>query len=425
VRKHLLPLLALILISPGILGAAYGDAFRFNIKAFENGTASFQSAYLVRGELDTFDDEGNLTLLLTDHAGKTLDKIQFRNGFGLSGSGDFNTTSDRSGTVSRSMIRDIWIPQNDSAVRAVLQNRNDDPGVIQDSINLKATFCRADGSCPDFCAGTSLDPDCPLPPSASAVPPATVTAGPSDSTAPVHVTAIPIIFIIAILSYYMYRRQWRMKGEEEITSSFIFIIGVLVLVGIMIIGFYSGLLNVGDQAPDKDEVEGDTEEIIGLLADRAERCWAQANRGRSSKRLDCFKIRVQANEDLSRDMVLPQLESVPDNHFQMEDISADTQTTVKVSFLPTDTPPTIAITRFVVCDPSAGHTCTLSRCGCDTICQIGYDPEEVGTPQTDEYGCVLGDYYRYIEEGESCTYTWECQAGLQCDDGTCIRPEAE
>lgn len=214
-----------------------------------------------------------------------------------------------------------------------------------------------------------------------------------------------------------------MKGEEEITSSFIFIIGVLALVGIMIVGFYSGLLNIGDQAPDEDEVAGDTDQIIGLLADRAERCWAEANRGRSSERLDCFKVRVQANEDLSRDMILPQLESVPDDHFEMEDISSGTQTTVKVSYIPSET--RIEIRRFLVCDPDQGHTCTLSRCGCDTICQLGYDPDEDGTDETDEYQCVRNEYYQYLPEGEDCSYTWECSAGLECDDGTCIRPEAE
>lgn len=169
-----------------------------------------------------------------------------------------------------------------------------------------------------------------------------------------------------------------MKGEQQ-TESTIFLVGFIVIVGLFIGAAFAVF---GDFSTPVDTTESgfqNPEQAAGQLADRADRCWTQADDGVSSRAIDCYEIRITPEETVDEDMVAARIDGFDTEQFSMESIEGGTQTTVKVSWDPNDAE--IQISRFRVCNPDAGHDCTMPRCYCETECA----PDDGAS---DPFGCL-------------------------------------
>lgn len=169
-----------------------------------------------------------------------------------------------------------------------------------------------------------------------------------------------------------------MKGE---VSSYIIVIGIMVLAASMLTAAGVYLDSITLPLSSQQATNGSAEQISGELASMADQCWNQADQGQSAAALDCFEIRVDAQENVTESLIREQVGSAPSDRVRLTaTIEEGQQTTLHVTYNPDDQ--VITIDQQSVCEPSS-DTCEDSACQCgpDQYCAPG-------DPGADALGCV-------------------------------------
>lgn len=121
------------------------------------------------------------------------------------------------------------------------------------------------------------------------------------------------------------------KGTQ--TSQYIFLVGVLVVIAVMIWTSSTYLGQVQLPESQQQNLTGSHSQIVESLARLTDRCWNQASNGQSRQYLDCYIVSIDTDQAITRDQIGAGLQAMPEARLEMTTIQPDTDQ-VRITYQP-------------------------------------------------------------------------------------------